>query len=616
MKNFLFLFVIAFFSSLTLAQKSEDYIPKDAVTVFSINNVSLLQKVSMDKLVQYEFMAEVQQELFDGSTNGKTIKESGIDFDQKLNVYYGVGSQYEVAGFTFGIKDQDALFTVFDDFKEEGSPIEGVQFYSSYFNHLMIKDNIGVLLRVDPVDALINTMADSVWMVNGGGRKYVYSSENAEEFNEDVFDVEEEINVLEEGDFPLEENLEEISGRKNYNEIMDSIRGVLKERFFLQIGVELFISGKNLKKQDPDLAELLTHSSEGVFYLDNGRNFKKSEGFWYFESLFPQMLSNVQDLYSGNKIMGDLRLNNNAITASLNAYYGEALGSIYAELNNAKFDKKVLNYIHKDNSAYFTYNINLRKAYEEAFEVLMPMLREEKNPRIAGNVLAVDLLNEFVDKDALFGTYRGSMFGTFNGIKKVNISKIVFEYDEDFNYTEKRVQSEEEMPLFTVGFSTKRNDIPEKVLKHIARITSECKKVGDVWKINEAIFSSIPLYVINKNDLFILTNDEELALNHSDGYGSDKLGRKQAKESKQSGFVYANIDWSKTIAELPREIFSSQQVKLLDAMSGKTGNLILTSSKTTKTETNYEIKYTFNTEYDDPGEHVLDLVNSLFLLMK
>ena len=54
------------FSMNVNAQNSEDLIPMDAVTVFSINNISLLQKISMDDLVQYEFMAEVQTELFDG----------------------------------------------------------------------------------------------------------------------------------------------------------------------------------------------------------------------------------------------------------------------------------------------------------------------------------------------------------------------------------------------------------------------------------------------------------------------------------------------------------------------------------------------------------------------
>ena len=72
------LVVAALFGASAQAQlkpiQSEQLLPKDAVTVFSINNISLLQKISMDDLVNYEFMSEVHQELFDGSTSGKTLK--------------------------------------------------------------------------------------------------------------------------------------------------------------------------------------------------------------------------------------------------------------------------------------------------------------------------------------------------------------------------------------------------------------------------------------------------------------------------------------------------------------------------------------------------------------
>ena len=110
------LFIII--GSSILAQKSESLIPKEAVTVFSLNNISLLQKISMDELITYDFMEEVHQELFDGSTNGKSLKDAGIDFGQRLNVFYGKSSDYEISGFTLGVSDQKQLFEVFDDFEQ------------------------------------------------------------------------------------------------------------------------------------------------------------------------------------------------------------------------------------------------------------------------------------------------------------------------------------------------------------------------------------------------------------------------------------------------------------------------------------------------------------------
>lgn len=104
MKNSILIVLIL--TNLTLFAQSEQLIPQNAVTVFSINNLNLLQKISMDELVKYDFMEEVHQELFDGSTSEKTLKDAGIDFNQRLNVFYGKNDNYELSGFTFGVKIQ------------------------------------------------------------------------------------------------------------------------------------------------------------------------------------------------------------------------------------------------------------------------------------------------------------------------------------------------------------------------------------------------------------------------------------------------------------------------------------------------------------------------------
>ena len=114
----------------------------------------------------------------------------------------------------------------------------------------------------------------------------------------------------------------------------------------------------------------------------------------------------------------------------------------------------------------------MREAYEQSFKVVVPILEKQKDPRVSSTLLTLELLNDFVNKDALFGTYTGTMFGTFNGIQKVKTTKIDYEYDEEtFEYTETEVEGEEEMPLFTFGISTERSDVPDKILKHISGLT-------------------------------------------------------------------------------------------------------------------------------------------------
>jgi hypothetical protein len=618
---------ILFSLSLT-AQLSEDYIPKDAVTVLSLNNIALFQKVSMDDLVQYEFMSEVQSELFDGSTSGKTLKDAGIDFNQKLHIFYGKGTDFEVSGFTFGITDRTQLFQVFDDFDKIPSKIEGVEFYNSYFNHLLIKGEVAILVRVDPTPGKINQMTDSLWYARGN--EPIYSDEEGmlEEEIEEIETIPSIEEITEEAyakmaeteslidEYELPASNEDIT-RKNYSELHDSVEVVLQQAYLDWLCNDLFVDRNNLKKNDPRYAQQLTHQTEGVFYLDNSRNLQKSQGLWYFESMFPSLYEDMKSLYSENVILGDLILNDESIELKLDAHYGEILGSIYEKMNHSHLDKKVLRYIPENSPAYFSYKVNLREAYEQTFKTIIPLLKQEKNPKISETILTLELLNEFINKDALFGTYKGSMFGTFNGVKKVEVTRIEYAYDEEtFEYQETEVKATEDMPIFTLGFSINRPDIPEKVLNHISRLTSQCTNQGTYWKFENAILESVPLYMINRKGLFIFTNDEDLAVNHTNGYGSDRISRKDARKIKRGGFLYAKIDWGQTLEQFPREMFSEERNEMLDAMRGKTGIMELKSSKTTKNKTSFDVIYNFSGQYTNSARYLLDLVNSIYVVSK
>ena len=599
-------------STMLFGQKSELFIPKDAVTVFSINNISLLQKISMDDLVNYEFMEEVHQELFDGSTSGKTLKDAGIDFDQRLNLFYGKTNQNEISGFTFGVKNKAQLFDVFDDFQKLDGTFPGVELYGTFFNNLIIKENTAILVRIEPTMEYIDQMTDSIWYARGNEMPY--------ELFEDYQDEEEEI--LNEEEFVPDEPIEQISSPeatedpnvKNYYELRDSVQTILQERELERLMKELFLDKVNLYTTDVRFEKQMSHDAVGTFYLDNSRNFEKSQGLWYFQTVLPSLYQDIQELYTGNVILGDLVLKDNLVEFQVEAHYGKELGSIYKEMNDSKFDKNVLNYIPESSTGYFTYNVNLRQAYEQAYKVIMPILSDEKNAQISMNVLTIELLNEFVNKDALFGTYKGSMFGTFNGIKKIKTKKIEFYYDEEtFEYGEREAEAEEDMPIFTMGFSIDRSDIPEKVMKHMSRLTSKFKNMGSYWKFENAILDSAPLYFINTNGLFIITNDEDLAVNHADGYASKAISSKEKKAAKKSGFMYAHVDIAETLNRFPTGVLNPRQEEIVQSLKGKSGQFDLTSSKTTDEMTKFNLQYSFEGS-EATGKHLLDLINSIYVV--
>ena len=589
--------------------QSEQLLPKDAVTVFSINNISLLQKIAMDDLVNYEFMSEVHQELFDGSTSGKTLKDAGLDFNQRLNLFYGKTFTHELTGFTFGVSDQKALFEVFDDFQELQSNIPGLKIYGTFFNHLLIKNNLAILIRIEPTMDYIDEVTDSIWYARGNETPFEFFDSAPQEdqiLNEQTFEEDTNTNFYPEAS--------ENPAIKNYYELRDSVQAVLQQEELIRVIDEIFVDNINLHNTDARFAAQLTHNAEGVFYLDNARNLDKSQGLWYFQTFLPNLYKDLQDLYAGNVILGDLFLRDNQIDFEVEALYGPSLGSIYAQMNDARFDENVLKYIPTTSPAYFTYNINLEQAYEQAYQILLPLLSDEKNAQIAMNVLTLELLNEFIDKEALFDTYKGSMFGTFNGIKKIKTKKIVFSYDEEtFAYQEQETEADADMPIFTLGFSTARADIPEMVLKHLGRLSSRVQHFENYWRIDNAILDAAPMYILNTGKLLIFTNDEELARFHSSGYGNLALTKKQSKLARKSGSMYGSVDITKTLDRFPIEVLTPRNAEIVNSLKRKSGHLELTSSETTEAHTTFKLSYRFESD-ESTGKHLLDLVNSLYLI--
>ncbi|MBI2258417.1 MAG: hypothetical protein HYU67_05910 [Flavobacteriia bacterium] len=612
----LILFHVLLSSNLIYSQSPDELIPKDAVSVLGINNISLLKKIPLDDLIQYDFMDEIHAELFDGSTSNKTLKDSGIDFDQKLHVFYGKNRKFELAGFTFGIKNKKLLFSVFDDFDKKENWTNDVELYSSQFNHLLIKGNSAIVLRIDPTSERVSVITDSIWLARGYSQ-YDYYQEEYYEGEEDELNEEE---IFEE-EIVVPSDSVEVSDydllNKTYWELRDSITLELQFEYFKIIMNELFLSNIHLKSKDKNFEKQLLNNSDGIFYLDNSRNFSSTNNIWYFQTLFPDLVQDIKEIYTGNVILGQINLNDNQILLNFDANYSERLGSIYEALTDTRFDKKVFQYIPSNTLGFITYNINLNKGYKQAFDVIVPVLEKQNDPRVSGNLLMIELINEFVNTEAVFNTYKGSMFACFNGIKKVKTKKIEFFYDEEtFEYSEKESEGEEEMPIFTFGFSTNKNEIPEKILKYFSKMTSRFHKENEYWVVEEALFNSIPIYIINQNGLFIFTNDEDLAKFHTKGYGSASLSGIQAKKAKKSKFMYGHFNWGLTIDKLPQDMLSKKQNDLINAMKGKTGVFELSSSKTTKEKTSFSLEYTFEGNYEHSGKYLLDLINTVYVMSK
>ncbi|GAB5417426.1 MAG: hypothetical protein Crog4KO_30080 [Crocinitomicaceae bacterium] len=604
--------------STTFAQQSEDLVPEEAITVLSIDNINLLQKISLDELVQYRFMEELHHDIIDGSTTGWTLKDSGIDFDQKLNVFQGGNDNFFVSGLTFGVEDKERLFRIFDDFERIDSRIDGVEMHASYFNRLALQNNNAVLYRVTPNYRKVSRITDSIWYARGNGYHW-----NEYDIYEEDFEMNEEVLPEDWDEESWESEGEGIVG-KTYYELMDSVETALSEEYLEQFAQNLLVEGNSLIKSNSDFAAQLQSSSEGSYFVNNTANFLVSREFEYMERRHPEAYARMKEIYNGNILSGNFYIDDNTIKLDLKAQYGEALGAIYKDLGSAKFDKNFLPYIHEDDIAYATVHADYENASDKIYETAMSVVTKSDRDEMVAMSVVFDILYTFIDKETLFETVKGNTFMTFRGIQKVKTKKIVFDYDEEtFEYIEREEEAEEDMPIFTWGLGTENHAFIEKMLNHAQRSAnrntregaSKLINHGEYWEITNGMFRSVSLFIINKNGVFIVTNDAALAQNNSNGYGSDAIAKKRMKPARKGGAIYAYADMNRAIDELPKEVFSERENEMLDIFRGKSGRIELTSEKSSGLESNYALTYSFESE-EDSGTYILDLINSLYVISK
>jgi len=626
--------------SVCYSQLPYEMIPQPASIVLSVNNVAILEKISLDELIKYDFMIDMQQELFDGSAKQKNIKDIGIDFDQRLNVFYGRTTDYELSGFTFGIDNTEKLLSVFHNFTKQPFINSKAQHYTSLFNHLIIYEKCALLFRLEALSTAVNPIVDSIWIARGNYPSTYFYEIDEESDNKlieiPIDNIEEKILTVEKeesrnkehiltdneqtyfnNEYEESEPIDILSG-KTFWELLDSITIAQQETQFNELMKQLLIEQLSLVKADSRFEQHINNTSDAIFYLDNSRTIKRNVNFWYAQTILPSLYDELNNLYTDNVILGDIYLNEQTIQFEFTANYGTELGTIYKSLTDAKFDNNILKYIHKDCKNFFSYTINIEKAYQKTYEVIIPLLEKEHNINISMRLLALELLDELVDKKAIFGLYKGSMFGTFNKMKTVKTKEFIYRYDEQtWEYFEEEVEKTRQIPIFTLGFSTTRPDIVEKILTRLSRMTSQIQKENDYWIFHEAFAETIPLYFLLKNGLFILTNDESLVKQHIKGYGKFALSGKKAKQLQKNGFMYAQAN-SQQFFELlmSTEQFSKKLQQKTEKNIYDNGKIVLTSSKTDKEKTEFHATYSFESSYDNSIRYILDFVNNLYMLSK
>ena len=600
-----------------------DFVPNNSQFILSISGEDILNDVPLEKIQQYDFMAEISKELFRDSSI--PLSEFGFDLNGKFLFFGGDLPSHVFYGFSVSVKDENKVLENmhygelgFEALKKDG-------FYFQNNRLTILKNNLFLFVGIDMHYSKVNDYVDSVYNANGWeDQSYYYSDyyeaemmiESAVEANyeyeeavEDEFEIPPAVEKIEEEEIVMEEVLPAYPDRYAFRDSVENAWAKSENQRLLAD----FLSENSLVNNHLKMKDAIENGDQALFFFDASKFYENSYEIER-ELRYNPIIDKHSSLFEDQWYLARANFTENGILAEMDMHGHSEIMEVVDELGNSKFDKKMLQYIPNDNMGFIVGNSSYREAYEKFKAIYLPKLEKSTDERLQIGSALWYTWDRLINKDALFELYSGRMFMTFNGFREMATSKISYEYDDEtFEYKEVITDGVEVLPVFTAGLSTKETAIAKKYLEALSKTESEyVKKVDGFYAFMKNEFN-IPIYIAVVNDMFIISNDIDVVSNANRGISENKLTGKAKKRAKNANMLYMEVDYAKLLKAIPREYVGRRDKEMFDTMAGKVGTINMSFNDVKNNVLNMKIDYTFNGDYDNGGYYLLDLINTMYL---
>lgn len=279
----------------------------------------------------------------------------------------------------------------------------------------------------------------------------------------------------------------------------------------------------NYNKFNQEFANLMGFENSWG-YFRRGIN-KKEEAFKF------NFLENTSSSYSIDFEKGKAVMN-------ANSSMGNKLGKLLNEAYDVKQDKNLFKYIEGDNLlGYYSNAIDLKHTSEVYMNVYLEILNMMFKGDMKNVPVGVEMAWSFIDKEKLFGTIGNRSIIACTGFTDMKVNYITYDYNDNFESTERVEERVEKQPKIVLATTIENKAYMKEIFDIFSKFTF-------VEKLNERVliipaqnsFRTNVYFVMNK-DVFIITNDMDLAINKPEGFPSSK----QMVKSEQKFIMSHNM---------------------------------------------------------------------------
>ena len=539
------LFILIISVTSLQAQKLEQYIPKDATLIMSMDLGNLNSKISFDKLKQYDFYQEMMKEMERELSNEdeklqemmKSPEEFGIDIMKKSYLFLNTDDKGEpiTGGFVFNISDNKKFTKLV---KETVVPESKGGVMGQMGKFQTFTDKEGVLAWKKNIGLLI--MGDNKSVNEGTARE-----NNVTAFAKTVLNSTPAKSILSDARY-----LKATKGKKSDMRMWMDYEWVL----------DLQMQGNEL-------------SAMGM----------------------GGMVEVMKEMYKDTDYMVDLNFNDGAMVMDANLFSNNKTLDRMRKMMTGELNKDFFKYLPKQSMmGYFSMAMDTENFADGMFEMFDPMIKEMGMSRSQMEDMALQTLTGMgleLDRKGLYELIKGDMVFAVTGMREFTIKKT--QYDEDFNQVE--VEAKQMLPEFTAMMSYGKETEVMKLV-NMAVGFGVLTKEGDAFKLaipNNDI--PMDMFLSMKDGVMFITNNTEIAVGkYANGLSKgDRITKDQQKMmNNHSGIFFWDIPQTLNAAAA-----YAQSEGMTDKMTDKMINVSKQSLESLVMKTDKKIKDSSHSEF-------------------
>lgn len=631
------LFITSTFSLISQVNKM---ISDSAYFVLEVDLGKIAKSIPLEEVNKLEFIQSLIRKIDGGSIKTKDLSNIGLDFSSKLIMFNIDREAYSSVSVIVPLKEKQKFIQLFSPEQQKALEKNGsidkddliISITESTCIVSMVKWNSEFYREKTRIFFEENewNLPDSYFYYNQYDYMddIYYDAETTEavepyEYEEEVYTEEEPVQVesykdsidnFYEEEINSEYELEQMELENKFQNIMDSISEIGKLEIVKQHLNFIKQPSNNLYSTDDLYKKVSNQTADAKIYMNPMMNVNLMNGILYYP-----IRNYMEDEFKEMRQFAYINFNPEGIQLDWKIQVSDNLASVIKEASSKKIDKKLLKYIPDYAQGIALYNINGYGAYKKFKEIYMPKLDASENAEMLLASAIWSTIDEFIDVEAISSVYPPKALVSYAGFKEVELSRVTYAYDEEtFEYSEVDTTYLEKIPMLTFALSNERAFLLKKYLKAFQKLNPE--KVinnGNYYTILDGPMQlGIPYHIAIKEDIIIVTNDENVVQEHLNGYSKKAFDPKTYKKAKKAKLFYAHMDFStiaKDVADLGLIYDTEKYARLFN---DKTGKVEIEMTSIIKNQAHYKVNINTNENYANGGYFLFELMNAIYLYKK